>query len=205
MKEFFKKNFWLVVSILFLSFANYSLAVLGRDIVVNVFEGLYPILVLSVLWMSICAVPTLLMYQESGFSLTRGEWLKNWKELLGYFLVIFIGLVLFVLLGVTKQFHSVRSPIFFFFVTPFAEELLFRGWIFGQLKKLEFFPVTGSALLFSLHHLQYFGYVPTSFALLQIAYTFLLGILLGRMRLKSGNLYFGLGIHILINLVIVYL
>jgi membrane protease YdiL (CAAX protease family) len=123
----------------------------------------------------------------------------NWRQLAWILGLLTIGIVLFILLGVTKYFHTVKSPVIFYLFTPIAEELIFRGWVYRQMEKWWKWPVVTSALFFGLHHLQYFGYHLTNFAIFQIAYTFVLGLFLGKMRKDSGSIYLPLLAHILLN------
>ncbi len=119
--------------------------------------------------------------------------------------LIILGLLIFVLLGQTKYFHLVKYPVIFFIVTPIAEELIFRGFVFRVFEKVSTSsPVVFSAVLFGLHHLQYTNYSLTTFAIFQVAYTFVLGLLLGKVRKLSGSIYIGILLHIIINLVSVY-
>lgn len=120
--------------------------------------------------------------------------------------LIIIGLGLFVIFDITKYFHSVRYPFFFYLITPFVEETIFRGFIFGVLEKInKKQALVVSAVLFGLHHLQYSYPFFTKFTFFQVTYTIVLGLLLGKIRKSSGSIYIGLILHIFINLVSVYL
>jgi membrane protease YdiL (CAAX protease family) len=189
---------------IFLALTNYQLAKLLQTIALHLFPHWSYSWTIIVPWFLICFIPAALTYRQSGLLIKNDVYKQQWKSLILYFIFVCLGLAIFVSLGITKYFHSVKSPIIFFLVTPLVEELLFRGWIYGKLRKLALYPVLGSALLFGLHHLQYFGYHPTRFALFQITYTFFLGLLFGLMRKKSGSVYPSLFTHILINFVSVY-
>ncbi|HYD35000.1 MAG TPA: CPBP family intramembrane glutamic endopeptidase [Vitreimonas sp.] len=194
----------LLSAIIILALINYQLAKLTQRLMIAVYPSWSYHLTISVPWFLICFLPAAAQYRYSGLEINRQQFLKKWPEIIGSFLLIMIGLVVFVLLGVTAFFHNVKSPLIFFLVTPIVEELLFRGWIYGQLEKYKLYPIMGSAMLFGLHHLQYFGYRPTPFALFQITYTLLLGLFFGVMRKKSGSIYPSLVTHIIINWVTVY-
>ena len=199
-----KKKSALILALIFLALANYQLAKLGQRVTLELFPAAsYPWSITS-WWLLVCGIPALLTWRDSGFRFDLTQWQKNWKDLLLLELIILAGMVLFVAAGVTKYFHDVKYPMIFFIVTPVVEELLFRGWIYGQLQRLNWYPVLISAALFGLHHLQYFGYHPTAFALFQLTYTFGLGILFGLMRKKSSSIYPSLLAHIAINWISVY-
>lgn len=194
-----KKKLPLVITIFFLALTNYQLAKLGqRALLATNPEWSYQWTII-IPWLFVCATPVLLNWSDSGVRFNFESAKTNWKLLLSLSSIVLLGLLLFVSLGITRYFHSVKYPLIFFLVTPLVEELLFRGWIYGQLQKTHWFPVIGSAMLFGLHHLQYFNYRPTPFALFQIGYTFVLGWLFGLMRKKSDSMYLSLMMHILIN------
>lgn len=87
---------------------------------------------------------------------------------------------------------------------PLNEELLFRGVLFELLQRR--FPLSDrpailvSSLLFSIHHLQLHGFRVTRFVLLQLAFTFLMGWVLARLRQKSDSIWPGYAVHVLTNL-----
>lgn len=186
-----------------LALTNYQIAKFIQRVLLEWFPLWSYQLTMSVPWFIVCSVPAAFAFSQSGIFLYSQLFLRHWRSLLLLSTLVAAGLVVFVLLGITQYFHSVKYPLIFFLVTPLVEELLFRGWIYGQLEKNEWWPVLGSALLFGLHHLQYFSYRPTPFALFQIAYTFVLGLLFGMMRKKSGSIYPSLLTHMLINWVTV--
>ena len=82
-----------------------------------------------------------------------------------------------------------------FLLAPIAEELLFRGLTLTYAKKC--MPVTAAiiiqALIFGIYH----GNI------IQGTYAFLLGILLGFLVHKTGNLLFGIAFHIALNVSII--
>jgi membrane protease YdiL (CAAX protease family) len=186
----------------FLAITNYQVAVFVQKILSPIFPFPEHIFGLSFCWLVLCGIPVLLTAKNSGISLQNSQMKKNWQEIFLLSGFVIAGLNSFMLLGITEIFQAVRYPFFFFLVTPIAEELLFRGYIFGQLKKMfawPLAPVIGSALFFGLHHLQYFSYRPSLFALFQILYTIILGLIFGRLRQKSGFIYPSLFLHIFIN------
>ena len=92
-------------------------------------------------------------------------------------------------------------------VSPIAEEWLFRGWVYGIFERLygpSAFSATNplpvavwaSALAFALWHLQNAAGWPTA---LQVAYTAVLGLWLGRMRWQTGRIVDGMIAHALLN------
>lgn len=156
---------------------------------------------LSITWILIALVTSLLTFNTTGFIYDSKKTIENRSILFKLSGLIVLGLFFFVLLGVTKNFHAVKYPLLFVLVTPGVEEILFRGWIYNKLSMLKLNAVVFSALFFGLHHIQYFGYQLSLFALFQIMYTFILGLLFGFMRKKSGSIYPSLLAHILINFV----
>ena len=129
---------------------------------------------------------------------------QNWRPVAWSVLVVLFGLLLFLFLGVSRYFMYVASYAVFIVWIPIAEELLFRGWMFGVLERYRWYPIVATSALFSLHHIQYGNYQITRFLLFQMAYTFMLGIFLGTMRKASGNIYLGILLHIFINLMIIF-
>jgi membrane protease YdiL (CAAX protease family) len=159
----------------------------------------YPIL-LSSFWVLLTVVPIFFVRGERFWMVDLAHVKKQARSISIYFLIVILGLGLFSLFGITSSFHNVKYPVIFFLVTPFVEEMVFRGWMFNWLKNTtQISPVLGTSILFGLHHWQYFGFRLTPFALFQIFYTFFLGLLLAKMREKSKSLYPSLVTHILIN------
>lgn len=76
-------------------------------------------------------------------------------------------------------------------LAPIVEELIFRGVIFSGFQRIypAFLAILFSAVLFSLFHLNPWQLVPT----------FLLGLLLGLIRLRTGSLLAAIFIHALHN------
>jgi len=79
-------------------------------------------------------------------------------------------------------------------LAPIVEELIFRGVIFSGFQRIypAFWAIFFSALLFSLFHLNPW----------QLGPTFLLGLLLGFVRLRTGSLLAAIFTHALHNLMI---
>lgn len=77
------------------------------------------------------------------------------------------------------------------FITPFLEELLHRGVVFGRLRRrMSMWPaVLVSALIFAILH----------FNMVQFIYAFLLGIVLALFVEKTGKLYPAVIAHIVAN------
>ena len=80
-------------------------------------------------------------------------------------------------------------------ITPYLEELLHRGVVFGRLRRrMQMWPaVIVSALIFAILH----------FNIVQFIYTFLLGIVFALFREKSGKLYPAVLAHIVANAIAV--
>jgi membrane protease YdiL (CAAX protease family) len=188
-----------LVPIVLLALTNYQLAKLTQHILLTGMPHVSYQFSLVIPWLLVCLIPCLFQIKKSGLSLQTARLKKNWKTVMVLMSLVVIGLGMFVGLGITQYFHSVAYPYIFFLATPLVEELLFRGFIYGQVKKITGYPVVVSAILFGMHHLQYFDYQLTKFALFQISYTFLLGIIFGLMRKKSGSIYPSLVSHIVIN------
>ncbi|SHI05725.1 hypothetical protein SAMN02745823_02132 [Sporobacter termitidis DSM 10068] len=76
-------------------------------------------------------------------------------------------------------------------VGPIFEELLFRGLVFGELRKLTKVRVAIfiQALLFGVYHMN----------LIQGAYAFLIGILLGYVYYRSNSIFAPMLVHITVN------
>jgi membrane protease YdiL (CAAX protease family) len=100
--------------------------------------------------------------------------------------------------------NGLASVIGFVLVAPLAEELLFRGAIFELAERAwplnPAAPIWMSSVLFSLHHLDLHGFQLTRAALGQVAFTLPLGLAFAALRQRSGSLWPGLGLHVLVNL-----
>ncbi|MBI5876798.1 MAG: CPBP family intramembrane metalloprotease [Chloroflexi bacterium] len=103
--------------------------------------------------------------------------------------------------------QSINEWIVFCLTGPVAEELWFRGTIFCLAMRLipsdktglPWFAIALSALLFSLSHLQYYGFRITYASAAQLGYTLLLGLSLGYTRAATGRLGYAIGLHIITN------
>ena len=197
--KFIKRQYLLLFLILTIALTNYQFARLIQRVILFLFPSFSYTWSLSLPWILVGIVLSVWTLPSSGLKILLSRIKKNWLHLLAYSLIVCSGLGLFYIFGITKYFHSVKNPFIFFIITPVAEELIFRGWIYGQLEKIKISPILGSSILFGLHHLQYFRYIPTPFAIFQVVYTFILGLLLGKMRGKSGSVYLSIAMHILIN------
>jgi len=187
--------------ILVVALSDYQLAKFGQGLILFLLPNFSYIWSLSLPWLMISVAPILACRSDIfvvDFSFVR----KNIKQIFAYTLLVIAGLTLFVGFGVTSYFHSVKYPFIFFIITPIVEELIFRGWMYDWSSKIvKLSPVLVTALLFGLHHWQYFGYRIVPFAIFQISYTFMLGLLFGKIREKSGNIYLSVLLHVLINYV----
>ncbi|HAU99149.1 MAG: Abortive infection protein [Microgenomates group bacterium GW2011_GWF2_45_18] len=197
-KALFQK-YLIVLIILIVTLTNYQLAKHTQQFILRAFPSFSYMWSLSLPWIAIGIIP-FLWISRKGFSLDCRYIQKNIRSLLFYSLLLGLGLGLFIALRFSSSFHAVKYPFIFSVITPIVEELIFRGWIYSVVEKhMKIHPVLGSAVLFGLHHLQYFAYRFTPFAIFQIVYTFFLGLILGKMRQKSGSIYFSTFSHMIIN------
>lgn len=198
------KNFFKIFLIVFVSLFNYQSAKFLQLLVLKYYPNFsYPFSI-SIPWLIIAFIP-LIFFSTNSFKISTNKIKLNRKTILFNLAISFTGLLLFVFFGVTKYFHVVKYPLIFFIMTPIVEEAIFRGFVYNTFEKINRnYPVVISSALFGLHHLQYFNYSLTKFALFQIVYTFILGLFLGKIRKSSGSIYIGLILHIFINFVSVY-
>ncbi len=98
--------------------------------------------------------------------------------------------------------HGASAVAAFLLCGAVAEELLFRGAVFGLAKQVwgkGWKPVLLSAAAFSLAHLQYHSFRLTPQAWAQIGYTLPMGTVFGILRWKSRRLWPSAGLHIANN------
>lgn len=94
----------------------------------------------------------------------------------------------------SAQFMSIHPLLLIFFVgilAPVCEEVVFRGAIFGGLKKEGnvFKAILASGLLFGLLHMN----------INQASYAFVIGILLGFLVEATGSIFSSILFHVLVN------
>jgi len=80
-------------------------------------------------------------------------------------------------------------------VVPIMEEVVFRGWLFSKIAQTKLGNIGAlilSSILFTVIHTQY----DNNITLVMI---FLLGMLLGIVRYKSGNVNYCIAVHMLFN------
>jgi uncharacterized protein len=190
-----------IVWIIFITFTNYKAVILVLPFFMQFF---FEPVAISLLWVAIAFGLCLSQIKYAGLDFDTKTIQHNYNYILRDYGIVLMGLILFILLGFHQYFSTVRFPLVFFIVTPIVEELIFRGYIYGKLEQLKkYSPVIITSALFALHHLQYFNYRPTPFALFQIGYTFILGLLLGDVRKRSGSVYLSILLHVIINFVTV--
>jgi membrane protease YdiL (CAAX protease family) len=88
-----------------------------------------------------------------------------------------------------------------------AEELLFRGAIFQMATRAAgshtalaaWAAVLVSAGFFALQHIQYHGFQLSPAAAVQISYTFVMGIVFGLLRHKTGSIWTPIAVHMINN------
>jgi membrane protease YdiL (CAAX protease family) len=178
---------------------NYSLAELLQPITGRLLSIADFSITLAIPWILIACLLIATGAKDSGLRLQTDQIKKNRTKLSVYLLLIVIGLILFAITGITKTFNTVRFPILFFIFIPLVEEMIFRGYIYGKLQQITKHVVLISSILFAIHHIQYYDYSIGLFAMFQVAYTFVLGLLFGKLREYSGSIYLGIIIHIIIN------
>ncbi len=101
---------------------------------------------------------------------------------------------------VTAVYESMRYPLLLGFtvviVAPVFEELFFRGFMIAGMENSVIGPVGAvvvSSIVWSAIHLQYDLY--------ETATIFVIGLILGAARLKSGSILLVIGLHAFVNLV----
>ena len=94
------------------------------------------------------------------------------------------------LIGLSEGYARANES-FYAILSPIMEELVFRGIVFGNMRKIMNVPqaVFLSALLFGLIH----------FNIVQFVYAFLLGLVLAAFMYKSGHVYAAMIGHITAN------
>ena len=105
---------------------------------------------------------------------------------------------------------AIQTWFWFLICVPIGEELLFRGWLYAIIERVQG-PIYAtrtnplplalwmSSLAFSLWHLQNWGFLGASLTLFQVGYTFFTGLWLGVLRWKSRSLWPAIAAHIVIN------
>lgn len=140
----------------------------------------------------------------------EGKVYKNNKEMV-YFsihIIFFIlaGMIIFGFLSeIINKFYPLEpyppfvmnfgNFIFLIIKAPIAEEVIFRKWTFDFLKKKTKYYNIIQALIFALWH-RYF---------MQKIYTFILGVFLGNVKDKKGNIWLCIYLHMLFNITGIYL
>ena len=199
------KSFLIITFVVLVTLLDYKLAKFVQSIFIIKFQNLGYLFSVSISWLLVGMVPFFIFNKDGGLTLDTKKVIVNKRQLIIYSLDILLGLVLFLMLGISKYFSSIKYPFIFFIITPIVEESIFRGWGYGIIEKLsKKHVIVITSLLFALHHLQYFNFSLTKFAIFQIIYTFVLGLLLGKIRKLSGGIYIGLALHILLNFAVVY-
>jgi membrane protease YdiL (CAAX protease family) len=152
----------------------------------------------------------------------REQLALDWRAAPRWELVADLGMGILTL-GLVVSTYFLQSDLFIVninsaLVIPIFEEFLFRGWGWGQLKKSASFKASGFAnwltisVLFGLWH---FGYLdiyllkvaPSNpnlewgfFLLMKFLTTFIIGLIVGLPRWRTGRVYGSLILHSLINI-----
>jgi uncharacterized protein len=155
------------------------------------------------------------------FRPSREQLALDWKPAPLWELAAYIGLGILTL-GLVLSTYFLQPALFSANITaaiviPIFEEFLFRGWGWSRLEESVSFQVSGfahwlvMALLFSLWH---FGYMDIyllkvspanpnldwgSFLLMKFLTTFVMGLIVGLPRWRTGRVYGSLILHSLIN------
>src|SRR5258708_35466203 len=108
----------------------YQLLILRLDKTAN-----YP-LTLSLIWILIIIWPALANRNKSGVIFDKKGILENKKQILILAGGILVGLLLFILFGITKYFHIIKYPLIFVLVTPLVEEIIFIGCLFAKFREI---------------------------------------------------------------------
>jgi membrane protease YdiL (CAAX protease family) len=153
---------------------------------------------------------------------SRKQLALDWKTASRLELAAYIGMGIFTF-GLVISTYFLQSDLFIIninaaIVIPIFEELLFRGWGWGRLRKVSFFKASGFAnwliisFLFGLWH---FGYMdiyllkvaPANpnmdwgiFFAMKFLTTFIIGLIVGFPRWRTGRVYGSLILHSLINI-----
>ncbi len=130
-------------------------------------------------------------------------WSQGWRPTL---CVCLVGAAIAaggVALGATGPVLPGTALIGFLAFGLMAEEWLFRGVVFETFLHLTPWGSTGAvwgaAALFAVSHFGYHSFQPTSAAWAQVGFTFLMGLALGWLRLRSGRIVPGALAHLSIN------
>lgn len=107
----------------------------------------------------------------------------------------------------TKGLPAVGVLLYGSVVTPLYEELIFRGYLWNRLATIENSPrrlILYTALLFALWHVGYMGNALAEgngiAVISKVLVGFCYGLLLGWVRMKTGNCYSTCLLHGLLNL-----
>ena len=110
--------------------------------------------------------------------------------------------------------RSAPDFVAFLFTGLLAEELLFRGAIYQLAERtlprayvtigerMPLWPIVVSALLFSLAHLQYYGFAITGPAIAQVSYTLIMGLMWGPLRYLTLSIWPAIAFHVVTNLIV---
>src|SRR5687767_2546654 len=96
-----------LILILSIALSNYQLAKMGQKSILALLPNFSYIWSLSLPWLVIGLIPVV-VFRLNIFYLNLQLIRKNIKEILFYSLIVLIGLALFINLGVTSYFHSVK-------------------------------------------------------------------------------------------------
>lgn len=110
--------------------------------------------------------------------------------------------------GIQNPF-DVHQPLIIFLlliVAPFIEEYLYRQafyrWLERRIGLPPLYVIGLTSILFSIAHLPGYWILPSdqqSFALAQMGYTFVLGLILGSVRHMTQSVVAAMGVHLLFN------
>ncbi|MBC7476116.1 MAG: CPBP family intramembrane metalloprotease [Candidatus Sericytochromatia bacterium] len=147
-------------------------------------------------------------YNPKNYGLLPAKTLEYWKICLLWTLIIIVPILTYLKTGPTTPFHGMTWQVFI--LAPIGEELIFRGafftWINQVLKDIftdnekiiMIWTIIFSAVSFGAWHISNITVEP-NFTLFQVAYTTMIGFVLGYLRYKTKSIYTGIFIHIIIN------
>lgn len=147
------------------------------------------------------------LWRPAFYGLQMGDTLRHWRLLLGSLLAVGAVVGAYVLLGNRTPWDG--RGVVNFTVVPLYEELLYRGVLFSLILAYArhhfsetqsiWIAIIVSALAFGLGHASNGFYVGWSFALFQMSYASLFGLLAGYNRARTGSIIAPVLLHALMN------
>lgn len=142
------------------------------------------------------------------FGLRRGNHRRTWWVYLSYGVVMVVGTLVVSDLFSARLKAAVTRPDAYL-ITPFEEELLFRGIMYGLLADMypsseasrRWFskPVVFTAILFGLWHVGWIRSIGWAWGLAYVGFTCVDGLVTGYVRRRSGSVLGPIGMHMAWN------